>query len=440
VRSPGTPVTMARARPGSRRREGGGEPAAERRGVALVGVQDVDETEGGEPPGPDELLAAGVDPRHEHRGPRRGEQLAHAVVAGHRDHGVRPGHELGGVGDEVEHAGVVAAGGQVAQLPPVLLRHVRPGDRDRPDAGRQRGLEEGARDVDAVLAPAHEAQGVALAGAADPAGPRAGARARLAAPPEVAGVDGLGRHLRRQPVLQHRVVDGRVAVHPDGVVGGAEHLVGAVPLPLPPGDDRVVEHLPEAEHDAGRQGGADGVEDAVQLAVDAPGHLVHHEEVGGEGEQRRGDDHGAQPQDVGERRVEDAAGVAAVGPLGEGREGEDLGPRGERQGRRLRRPRQEQDVGRGVGVHERRGDRDVPADVAEALGVVGVQRDPREPAGQRVRRAVGGAQVGPGRPPRPGERCERCDVHASSVGPSAAAAPGAPLGEPLVNRRWPAGV
>ena len=86
---------------------GVGEPAADRGGGGLVGVQGVEVGAAGELLGAHGLLQPRDDARHHESGAPRGEQLADAVVAAHGDHGGGPVDERGSVVDEAQHGEVL---------------------------------------------------------------------------------------------------------------------------------------------------------------------------------------------------------------------------------------------------------------------------------------------------------------------------------------------
>ena len=205
-----------------------------------------------------------------------------------------------------------------------------------------------------------------------------GAAAGGAAVGEVAGEDGAPGERGRQLAGQARIVDVRIAVHPDRVEEGGHVLGAAQRLPFGGGHARGVEHLAQAQHGGGAAG-AEGGEHGAQLAVDAEGVAVGDEQIGLERREGGVDGGAAQVPQRGPVQAE------AAGPVLPGRAGHA--------GQHQPVPALRERVAAGVGVagdqqpahapsgqrRQLRGQREGEGAVAPGMpqthGVVGVQRD-----------------------------------------------------------------
>ncbi|WP_433955935.1 hypothetical protein [Janibacter indicus] len=144
---------------------------------------------------------------------------------------------------------------------------------------------------------------------------------------------------------------------------------------------RVVEDVTQAEDDpralprrvAAHVG--QRLERLLELPVEAAGHLVDDDDVGGEGHERRGDEVGAQGQHGGQVHGEGPCGVTPFAVLGHGRDGDDLGVGRQRQRRRLWGTGEDEDVRARFRRHHGGGEGEVAPDVSQSLGVVGVEGD-----------------------------------------------------------------
>ena len=101
----------------------------------------------------------------------------------------------------------------------------------------------------------------------------------------------------------------RVAVDPDGVVVLAQDREGAGPRELGPRLLRRVEHVAQAEHQAGAHR-AQHTEAVGELAVDAEGEAVDDEDLGAEGREGVAQGAGAEANRAG--HVEPGVGAAAI--------------------------------------------------------------------------------------------------------------------------------
>src|SRR5207244_5685149 len=87
---------------------------------------------------------------------------------------------------------------------------------------------------------------------------------------EISSVAHLRRHVGSESILTHRVIDRGVAVDPDGIIVVADGVLvlGAGPLTLQRG--RLVEHIPQSEHEPGPPAGAQRFQDWVELPQRSP--------------------------------------------------------------------------------------------------------------------------------------------------------------------------
>ena len=221
-----------------------------------------------------------------------------------------------------------------------VVGHERPRDDDPGRARGECGTREGGRERLAVLAAAQDAERQAAVGEAQlaAAGHEVPARRALGrAAVEVARVADHRGDVGGQVVLGDNVEDVRVAVDPDGVVVLAQDREGAGPGELGPRLLRRVEHVAQAEHQAGAHG-AQHAEAVGELAVDTEGEAVDDEDLGAEGREGVAQGAGAEANRAG--HVEPGVGAAAIAVEVGGRGGQRqrVGPGGELEQGRLRAP------------------------------------------------------------------------------------------------------
>ena len=197
---------------------------------------------------PDELFEPGPHARNDQGRPPVGEDLAHAVVAAHRDDPVGRGKDIAEVADRIDQADALTGRSRPPlQLGPLTSVHQGPRHHQRACPLRRlrdERVEGGRHERVAVAAPASGDDDEPLL--PQPQRRAHGRSRRRFRRAQVADERRLPGGPRRQPVLLDDVVHAAVAVDDDPVVERVEQGVRAG---LPPGsvhERRVVEHVAPA--------------------------------------------------------------------------------------------------------------------------------------------------------------------------------------------------
>ena len=317
------------------------------------------------------LLEARRGARHDERALVERDRLAEGVVAAHRDDTGGFRHQRLELLVESDRVDALQLRRAIHELRLAFRLHERSEHQER-RVRQQRIVLVGAQHpVDQRLAVAAAAGGDQDERAVGDLGQarRRALRRHLAM--QVAGVDHLLAHARRQRDAFERIADLRQAVNPDLVVEVAQRRHRFLALPFRLEEARLVHHVAQPEHQA-RAAALERLEGGQHFPPEADGLLVDDEQIRVENFGRVLDDRRAHRQHLGDVEVQVERRVLAVTQLDHAGHAHEVDARAEVEAADDRRARQDQDRELLVALDQRVRDHAAAAQMAEAERVMTV--------------------------------------------------------------------
>jgi hypothetical protein len=205
---------------------------------------------------------------------------------------------------------------------------------------------------------------------------------------EVASKSAFRGQIGREGIFLNRVIDATVAIDPDGVIVVPDNRFIVQELPLLQNPFWGVEDIPQAKHTAGLSLVPHTLENRRQFLQRAAGHVIDNEQVGGKVLQRGPNHLRTQGCQGGGLHGERTRRVLSVAFLAVGGQRQAIPTPGHHERACFANARYEQGTCIQRRVRQRLGNQQVPPDMAQAHGVVRVERDFRRvPRSSRCRHA-----------------------------------------------------